>query len=265
MRGAIFPMGARTSTLGRWLEPVVAGLWILFLLWTAGIAWVWSFAIGDAALGHWIGNRDLRAALEWLIGIADIAWVILAAANIHLWLAETEGLATARRWALMVGGSAAALGLLSAWSGWPLGEIQYSRQLGMKFGSVPVGLPLLWFAIVIGARQTFLRCWRGANRWPLALGTAALAVLTDFNLEPVAAKLRAFWFWRAAEAGEPPLFTPPWTNYPAWFAVVCVLSFALREKSVVSKACARSFLPVAVFVLLNGVFLAGNLGRYLRG
>ncbi len=257
-------MGARVSSLGRWLEPLVAGMWIFFLVWTAGIAWVWSFAIGDAALVRWIGNRDLRAALEWLIGIGDIAWITLAAANIHLWLAETEGLATARRWAWIVGGGAAALGLLGAWSGWPLGEIQYSRQLGMKLGPIPVGLPLLWFAIVIGARQAVLHCWRGASQWQLAIGTGTLAMLTDFNLEPVAAKLRAFWFWRAALVGEPPLFTPPWTYYPAWFAVVGVLTFALREESMVPKGPARSFLPIAIFVLLNAVFLAANLGRYLR-
>ena len=258
-------MGPRISSLGRWLEPFVSGLWIFFLVWTAWIACVWSFALGDAALARWIGNRDLRAVLGWLIAVGDIAWITLAAANIHLWLAETEGLSTARRWALIVGGGVAALGAFSAFTGWPLGAIQYSRQLGMKFGPLPVGLPLLWFALVIGARQTVLRWWPGAGQVRLALGTGALALLADVNLEPVAAKLRGFWFWRAQSPDQPPHFTPAWANYAAWFLVASVLAFALREERVAVDTRRDSFRPVAIYFLLNAVFLAANLGRLTRG
>ena len=203
--------------------------------------------------------------LAWLIGIGDIAWITLAAANVHLWLAETEGLSTARRWALIVGGGAAALGVASAFTGWPLGAIQYSRQLGMKLGPLPVGLPLLWFALVIGARQTVLRWWPGAGHVRLALGTGALALLADVNLEPVAAKLRGFWFWRAQSPDQPPLFTPAWTNYAAWFLAASALAFALREERVDTGTRRDSFRPMAIYLLLNAVFLAANLGRFLRG
>ena len=258
-------MGARLSSMGRWLEPFVSGLWIFFLVWTAWIACVWSLALGDAALARWIGNRDLRAVLAWLIGIGDIAWITLAAANTHLWLAETEGLSTARRWALIVGGGVAALAVTSAFTDWPLGAIQYSRQLGMKLGPLPVGLPLLWFALVIGARETVLRCWPRAGQGRLALGTGALALLADVNLEPVAAKLRGFWFWRAPLPDQPPHFAPPWTNYAAWFLAASALAFALREERVAAGVRRDSFRPVAIYLLLNAVFLAANLGRFLRG
>lgn len=249
----------------RWLEPLISGLWIFFLIWTAWIACVWSFPIGDAALAKWIGNRDLRAALAWLIAVGDIAWITLAAANIYLWLAEAEGLSTARRWALIVGAGAAALGAVSAFSGFPLGAIQYSSQLGMKLGPLPVGLPLLWFALVIGARQTVLRWRPGAAQWQLALGTGVLVLLADANLEPVAAKLRGFWFWRAEAPSLPPHFAPPWTNYAAWFLTATALAWALREERVAGNARRDSFRPIAVFLLLNAVFLAANLGRFLRG
>ena len=258
-------MGSRISSLGRWLEPFVSGLWIFFLVGTAWIAGVWSFALGDAALARGIGNRDLRAVLTWLIAIGDIAWITLAAANVHLWLAETEGLSTARRWALIVGGGVAALGAVSAFTGWPLGAIQYSRQLGMKLGPLPLGLPLLWYALVIGARQTVLRCWPGAGQAGLALGTGALALLADVNLEPVAAKLRGFWFWRAQSPDQPPLFAPPWTGYAAWFLAASALAYALREERVAAGPRRHSFRPVAIYLLLNAVFLAANLGRFLRG
>ena len=257
-------MGSRPSLLARWLEPLVSGLWILFLLWTAWIACVWTFAIGDASLDG-IGNRDLRAVLVRIIGIGDIAWITFAAASVHLWLAETEGLSTARRWALFVGGGAAALGAVSAVTGWPLGAIQYSTQLGMKFGPVPVGLPLLWYALIIGARQTVL-WWRpSAGPWPLALGTGVLALLADANLEPLAAKVRAFWFWRAADPAQPPVFTAPWTNYAAWFLAAAVLAFLLREERVAAASRRDAFRPALIFLALNAVFLAANLGRVLRG
>lgn len=257
-------MGSRISSLGRWLEPFASALWVFFLVWTVWIAGVWGFAIGDAVLERWIGNRDLRAALEWLIKVGDIAWITLAAANVHLWLAETEGLSTARRWALIVGGGAAALAVASALTGWPLGAIQYSRQLGMKLGPLAVGLPLLWYALLIGARQTVLWRWPGAGQTRLACGTGVLALLADLNIEPVAAKLRGFWFWRAPSPDQPPLFTPPLSGYAAWFLAASALTYALREERVAGLARGNSFRPVAVYLLLNAVFLAANLGRFLR-
>ena len=258
-------MNARSSNLGRWLEPFVSGLWVFFLVWTAWIAGVWTFALGDDALARWVGNRDLRAVLTWLIGIGDIAWITLAAACTHLWLAENEGLSTARRWALIVGAGVAALAVASAFTGWPLGAIQYSRQLGMKLGPLPVGLPLLWFALVIGARETVLRCRPRAGQGTLALGTGALALLADVNLEPVAAKLRGFWFWRASVENAPPLFAPPWSGYAAWFLAASALAFALREERVATGVRRDFARPVAIFLLLNAVFLAANLGRFFRG
>jgi hypothetical protein len=195
-------MTARVSLLGRCLEPLAAGLWIIFLIWTAFIAVVWSCGIGQGGLGA-IGNRDLRAALEWLIGIGDVLWITLAAANVHLWLAEAEGLATARRWALLVIGSAVALALLSALSGFPLGTIVYSRQLGVQLGPIPFGLPLLWFAIFISARQLVLRVWPRISQAGLAAAVGALALLTDLNLESVAAKARGWWLWKASTPAIP--------------------------------------------------------------
>ena len=258
------PMPAK-SLIARWLEPLVSGLWIFFLVWTAWIAAVWTFAIGDSVVAGWTGNRDLRAVLGWLIASGDVAWIILAAANVHLWLAETEGLRTARRWALIVGGGGAALAVANTLGGFPLGPIEYSRQLGMKFGPVPVGLPLLWFALVIGARQTVLRCWAGVTHGQLAVATAALVLLTAAQLEPVAAKVRAWWFWRPIDPSQPPQFSPPWTNYAAWFLTALVLTYFLREDRVATRQRTTTPRPAIIFLLLNAVLLATHLGRHWRG
>ena len=250
-------MAACPALRARALEPLVSGLWIFFLLWTAWIAVVWAFALGDASLDG-LANRDLRAVLVRIIGAGDIAWITLAAASVHLWLAETEGLATARRWALIVGSGVMALGAVSAFTGWPLGAIQYSAQLGVKVGPVPVGLPLLWYALIVGARQTVL--WR----WPSA-GPGPLALLAEVNLEPVAAKLRGFWLWRAADPAQPPVFTAPWTAYAAWALTAAALAFFLREERVVTGPRRAALRPVIIFALLNAVFLAAHAGRWLRG
>jgi uncharacterized membrane protein len=257
-------MRARQSLIAQWLEPLAAGLWIFFILWTLLIAFVWTLAIGDDALAHWIGNRDLRAALEWLIGIGDIAWFTLAATNAYLCTAENHGLRVARRWALIIGGSAMGLGTLSAWSGVPFGAIQYSQQLGVKIGPVPIGMPMLWFAIIISAREAALRMLPRASHAQIALASGFMVLVTDFNLEPVAAKLRGFWHWRAAQPGLPPLFTPPPVAFAAWFITAAALAFALREENVALDPRKRSLRPVVIFALVNAVFLAANAARFAR-
>jgi uncharacterized membrane protein len=255
----------RISPLARWFEPFASGLWIFFCLATLPVGAVWIFAVGDENLARWCGNADLRAAFAWLIGIGDFAWITLAAANVYLSLAETEGLPTARRWALILGGGSGAVAATSALTGFPLGRIVYSAHLGVKIGPVPVGLPLLWFAILIGSREAALRILPRANRIVIALGTAALAALTDANLEPLATKVRALWFWSAEGPALPPIFTPPAMNGIAWFVAAFALTLALREEKVSADLRSRSWKPLVVLALLNGIFLAANVARWLRG
>ena len=82
---------------------------------------------------------------------------------------------------------------------------------------------------------------------------------------PIASKLRAFWLWRAADPAQPPVFTPPWTGCAAWFLAAAVLVFCLREERVTASPRRDALRPVAIFLLLNTVFLAAHLGRWLRG
>jgi uncharacterized membrane protein len=249
----------------RWLHPLKGGLWFLFLLWTAGIAIVWSGNIGDRQLERAIGNTDLRLTLEWLIRIGDIVWITLAAINIHGSIAKSEGLRTARRWALIVCCGGMAVAALSVLTGYPLGPIRYGTALGMKLGPVPWGVPLLWFVLVIGARVTALRVFpRAGNAWA-AIAAGALVLLTDFNLEPAAAKLRGFWFWLADPPSSPPIFRPPLINYGAWFVSGALLAWMLREDRVIANSRSRSWKPVIVFGLLNAVFFLARLGKIWRG
>lgn len=256
-------MRFRSSVLTTWFDPFASAIWIAFLLSSLLVATVWTFALGDRQLASAVANPGLRDALAWLLRVLDVAWITLGAAAIYLDLTKTEGLSTARRWALIVLGGALLLAAASSRSGFPLGPIQYSRQLGAKIGPVPIGVPLLWFAIVISARETALRLAPRATHLALALATGALTFLTDLNLEPVAARLRGFWFWRAVPPTDPPHFTTPVAACAAWLIAGCVLAFFLREENV-SDPRTRSCKPVAVFAILNAILLAANAGRLLR-
>jgi uncharacterized membrane protein len=153
----------------------------------------------------------------------------------------------------------------SALTGYPLGPIRYGTALGMKLGSVPWGAPLLWFVVVIGARSAALRALpKAAHAW-VAVAVGALAMLTDFNLEPTAAKLRGFWFWLSNSPSQPPVFDPPAMNYGAWFVFGAVFAWMLRERRVIADPRSRSWKPAIVFGLFNAVFLLARVGRSLRG
>src|SRR5882757_7630660 len=149
-------MTSQDSLLARSLEPLAASLWTLFVIVSVLVGGVWAFAIGDGMVERCVGHPDLRAALEWMLAQADLAWITLAAMNVYLVLAAHEGLATARRWALLIFIVVVALGWLSTRTGFPLGPIQYGTPLGAKLGPVPLGLPLLWVAVILAVRETVL-------------------------------------------------------------------------------------------------------------
>jgi uncharacterized membrane protein len=209
-------MPARDSLVIRSLEPFVAGLWILFVLISLAVAIVWSCGIGEGSLEISVSNLDLRAALVWILAHLDLAWITLAAANVYFCLVETIGLATARQWALLVFSVVIAVAWVSVVTGFPLGLIRYGAPLSLKLGPVPLGLPLFWFSIIIGAREALLYFRPRLSQSRLAPGVGMIAFLTDLNLEPLAAKWRGFWFWRAAAPTLPPVFDAPLTGSLAW-------------------------------------------------
>jgi len=249
----------------RWLHPLKGGLWFLFILWTAGIAVIWTWNIGDRQVENAIGNTDLRLTVEWLIRIGDIAWITLAAVSIHGSIAESQGLGAARRWALIVCGGGMAVAAASVLTGYPLGPIRYGTALGMKLGPIPCGAPLLWFVLVVGARAAVLRAFPRAGNPSVAGAAGALILLADINLEPAASKLRGFWFWVANPPSLPPVFAPPMMNYAAWLVFGALFAWMLREDRAVPDSRSRSWRPVIVFGLFNAVFLLARIGRFWRG
>jgi len=258
-------MRSSPSPLTRALEPLAAGLWVFFVLVSLLVGAVWTFGLGDAQLGRWVQNRGLLLTLQWLLLHLDFAWITLAATNGYLCVATREGLGTARRWGLMILVAVVALAWVSTRTGFPLGPIEYGRTLGVRLGKVPLGLPLFWFAVIIGAREGLLRFFPRWSHAQIALGTGLLAALTDVSLEPLAAKLRGFWFWRSEAPTLPPVFDAPLPGCLAWGLLAGCLALGLRERNVVASARPPSWQPAATLAIFHAIFLAAHVGRWMRG
>lgn len=257
-------MRPSVSPLARAMEPLVAGLWIFFVLASLLVGAVWTFGIGDAQLARWVQNRGLLVTLQLLLEHLDFAWITLAAANVYLSLTDRVGLATARRRGLTIVLTAFVVAWTSVRTGFPLGPIEYGRALGPKLGPVPLGLPLFWFTVIVGASEGLLRFFSRWSHLKIAIGTGLAAALTDANLEPLAAKLRGFWFWRSGTPAIPPIFDAPLTGCLGWGFMAGLLAFALHENKVAASAQRPSWQPVATLIVFNAIFLAAHLGRWVR-
>lgn len=250
------------SLIARALEPLASGIWILFVIWTAIVAVVWSSGFGAAELRERVANPGLLGALEFFLASLDAAWIALGAANIHLALSAEEGLATARRRALIVIVGVGVVAALSERTAFPLGPIHYTSRLGMRIGPVPFGLPLLWFAFVTGARALVFRRAPRASHAKAAFATGMLTALADANLEPIAWKARAFWIWYPAVTHAPAW--PPVQNSIAWFAISWAFAFAMRETRVAAASEGSFPRPALVFLMFNAVFLLTHAARFFQ-
>src|SRR5204863_7985824 len=120
-----------------------------------------------------------------------------------------------------------------AWTHWPLGPVLYSVHFGIKIGPVPVAVALLWFVIVVSAREVALRALPRAGHTRVAFAAAMLSTLTDANLEPLAWRWRAWWLWYPANFAAPA--GPPAQNSATWLVASFALAYAMRPAGVVPR------------------------------
>jgi uncharacterized membrane protein len=252
----------RVSLLGLILEPLGSMLWVLFLVWTACIGFLWTTGFGEPQLDALVANAGLRAALVFLCKLADAIWVALAAACAYLCVAETHGVGIARRWTLTVFAVVGVVAMVSVWKAWPLGPVFYSQRLGVKLGSVPIGVPLLWLVVVLGGRALWLRLFRRASHFAVAVGAGLCAVLTAWNLESLASRVRGWWFWYEPATRAP--IAAPMQNYASWFIVAMVVAFLLREPRVIGAPPEQSDKLIAILVLLNFVCVITHVAALLH-
>jgi uncharacterized membrane protein len=238
--------------LARILEPLLTTLWPLFVVWSAVVATLW---IAGEQWVPTIGDAGLRAAITLAVRGSDTVWLVLGAANLYLHVAQTEGLLRARLIGLSIGAAALAVAAGSVWKGYPLGAVFFTSRLGLKIGPVPLGWPLLWFITVVGGREVCARIFPRASHAQLAVATGVFAMLTDLNLEPIATKLRFFWFWYAP--GTHLAGAASWHTYATWFLVGSALAWLIRDQRI-GSARRASLRPAAVPLIVNGMLLLGH-------
>ncbi len=254
-------MNPPAPLFAKFTPPDVA--WTLFLIWTAVGVIVMPLGIGETQVHHWLpGHAEAAGAAVGLLHAADAVWMGLAAVVVYFHTVAAEGLATARRWALIILVGSAFFEWMGARTGFPFGSYSYTDRFGWRLGGVlPVAIPLAWLVVLLCGRYLVQTLWPDANRWQLAAGAAAVAVLTDLNLEFVAWKVRGYWVWTPhAGVGGPD--GPPLQNYAAWYALSLALSALLPPDYALRLRRPSPMRPILVLALTNALFLLVRAVRY---
>lgn len=236
-------------------------VWRIFLVWTAVGALVLPFGLQPEMLARWGPTARWVESARMLLAYADLTWMVLAALVVYLQEAATQGLARARlAGGIILLGSALAE-YIGTTTGFPFGPYDYTNAFGPRMlGVLPIAIPLAWLVILLAGRQVLLAYRPGVSTLSLALGVGAIALLTDFNLEFVAWKIRGYWIWYPGQS-NPPAW-PPWQNYLSWFGLSALLTLCLpRSLDPVSLPARR---PLGVLLAMNALFLLAHLVRWVR-
>ena len=239
-------------------------MWGCFLLWTAIGSVVMPLGIGEGQVVRSLPDGFARRLVLAVLPVSDALWIALAAVLTYLYTASSEGLATARRWTLLILLGSGAAEWIGAQTGFPFGPYRYTERFGWRIGGVlPVAIPLSWMVILLCGRTVVLSLRPAGTRLQTALGTAVVAVLTDFNLEFVAWKVRGYWIWYPDASGLVPTW-PPAQNFLAWFVLSFALVLALPPCYDLRPRRPSPFRPIATLVLMNGLFVLVYTARLLR-
>ncbi len=220
--------------------------------------------IGQSTVDRWLGPGPARQGFTALLHVADAVWIYLAAIVIYLHTAASEGLTTARRWALILLVGSGACEWIGAQTGYPFGPYRYTDHFGWRIGGVlPVAIPLAWMVVLLCGRSLILRFRPASTRAELALGVAVAATLTDVNLEAVAWKVRGYWNWYP-DASPPLPAWPPVQNYLSWFVLSFALAYALPPNYSLRRREPSPLRPIFVLALMNALFIIVYAARWLR-
>ena len=121
------------------------------------------------------------------------------------------------------------------------GSYEYGESLGFKVMGVPLVIGFNWLLIILGLSALVGRKIR--NAFMAAVITAALCVLFDYVMEPVAIRLD-YWTW---EGGDIPM-----QNYAAWglIAFAAALAYNLLKIKVDYRVPAAYVMVQFVFFLI---------------
>ena len=196
--------------------------------------------------------------------MSDAVWIYLAAIVIYLHTAASEGLPTARLWAIILLAGSGCCEWMGAKTGYPFGPYLYTDHFGWRIaGVLPAAIPLAWMVVILCGRSLILRLRPASTRWELAFGIAVVATLTDVNLEAVAWKVRGYWNWYPDLTGPLPAW-PPVQNYLSWFGLSFLLAYALPRNDALRLRKPSPNRPILVLALMNALFFLVYTVRWLR-
>jgi putative membrane protein len=236
------------------------GFWLGFLVWSTIGAVVMFLGLSVPDLVDAQKQPALVILLDHFDRHADAVWMALAAATLVALLVPCWGFSVTLRSLLCIAVVTGILETIGVLSGFPFGDYAYTDRYGLRlFGVLPLAIPLAWFVVVAGGGAVVFLLMPDLSRWKRACSVALLAVLTDLNLEPIAWKLRGYWIWYP-DATDPPVH-PPLSNYMAWFVIAFAMALWLPRFESARRPSSRI---VWLFLILNGVLLAGHLGMLVR-
>ncbi|WP_162416270.1 carotenoid biosynthesis protein [Cyclobacterium roseum] len=128
------------------------------------------------------------------------------------------------RWFILFALSAFGIGMITEIigvnTGLIFGDYSYGPVLGPKLMGVPLLIGVNWFLMVYLTGGVLYRMI--GNDFLAALAGAALMVVMDLNLEPVAVALN-FWQWESSAI--------PFSNYLSWFLIALIIQLIFRKSS----------------------------------
>ena len=206
----------------------------------------------------WIPKDVADMARVW----SDVVFLLLAAAVTFLYSAKLCGGRAAVRISAIVLLASAGAELFGAKTGYPFGQYQYTENLGTKlFGLMPLIIPCCWLTIVLNAFWIVYYLFQRHLADPSAkllmfIASAFVAVLTDFNLEPVASLVKLYWIWFDPGFGYQGI---PGLNFFGWwmvtFVILNVVHHFLPEKFEIAET---PWIPYALLAAINLLFALIN-------
>jgi putative membrane protein len=221
---------------------------------------------------------QVPAGTEWMATLMLVIQGVVATA----WAISNYGALRGLLAAVVVLFLAFTVEAVGASTGFPFGHYSYTDVLYPKLFIVPVGIIFAWLMMILASFFTarfILNRLRpgGYSESALIFLSAALAVLSDLLMEPVAVHVQGYWVWYGAEG----YYGVPLSNFIAWLAtsllLVLVLSRIMGKGKLMGRAERQhfNFIPLALYMmnlmmfalvnLTHAYYLAGCIGIIMAG
>ena len=236
----------------------------VFMLTTFGVyCWIYPSSVILVMLDRVPAGTEWMASFMLIVGgLVAASWVTL---NFGLW----RGLAASFT-LFCLGLLVEAVGVAS---GFPFGRYSYTDVLAPKLFGVPIGIIFAWLMVVLSAffttRYLLDKLQPGWNKWALLGLSAALALASDFLMEPVAVYIQNYWTWY--DSGL--YYGVPEANFVAWGFISLLMVWLLNRLTVAGISLLNGerlkflFIPLALYLMNLAMFTVVNFSHanYLAG